>query len=283
MLVLEARARLGGRATAFPDRETGELVDNGQHVLLGCYTRDVRVPARHRRRAITSGSQPQLAVTMIDRARAAVAARMPGAAAAVASARRRPRLGRAVVARSPVGAADGGAAAAARAGRCSPARRVKAASPGETVENWLIRNGQTPRLREMLWDPLALAALNQPPRAGGGAGVRARAGRDVRPRSARGGDRACRPSRCTRCTPSRRARYIESRGGTVRTGAPATVRVDGRRASQRVEAAASAGRRTRVIAAVPWFALAELFERRPPAPLARLLDRARAGWRRRRS
>ena len=37
VLVLEARARLGGRATAFADRETGELVDNGQHVLLGCY------------------------------------------------------------------------------------------------------------------------------------------------------------------------------------------------------------------------------------------------------
>ena len=36
VLVLEARARLGGRATAFPDRETGDLVDNGQHVLLGC-------------------------------------------------------------------------------------------------------------------------------------------------------------------------------------------------------------------------------------------------------
>ena len=39
---------------------------------------------------------------------------------------------------------------------------MKAASPGETVENWLIRNGQTPRLRELLWDPLAVAALNQP-------------------------------------------------------------------------------------------------------------------------
>ena len=37
-----------------------------------------------------------------------------------------------------------------------------AASPGETVENWLIRNGQTTRIREMLWEPLALAALNQP-------------------------------------------------------------------------------------------------------------------------
>ena len=28
---------LGGRATAFADRTTGERVDNGQHVLLGCY------------------------------------------------------------------------------------------------------------------------------------------------------------------------------------------------------------------------------------------------------
>src|SRR5215510_14363529 len=66
VLVLEARARLGGRATAFPDRETGELVDNGQHVLLGCYTdtfeflRDIRAADRVR-------FEPQLAVTMIDR------------------------------------------------------------------------------------------------------------------------------------------------------------------------------------------------------------------------
>jgi phytoene dehydrogenase-like protein len=49
VLVLEARARLGGRATAFTDRETGELVDNGQHILLGCYPRDILVPGRHRR------------------------------------------------------------------------------------------------------------------------------------------------------------------------------------------------------------------------------------------
>src|SRR5260370_17036002 len=32
---------------------------------------------------------------------------------------------------------------------------------GETVENWLIGNGHTARIRELLWDPLALAALNQ--------------------------------------------------------------------------------------------------------------------------
>src|SRR5213083_3756856 len=66
VLVLEARSRLGGRATAFPDRETGELVDNGQHILLGCYTATFEFL-----RAIGAVENvrldPQLAVTMIDR------------------------------------------------------------------------------------------------------------------------------------------------------------------------------------------------------------------------
>ena len=66
VLVLEARSRLGGRATAFPDRETGELVDNGQHVLMGCYSetfaflRDIDAQDNVR-------VDPQLAITMIDR------------------------------------------------------------------------------------------------------------------------------------------------------------------------------------------------------------------------
>src|SRR3982751_5445359 len=37
VIVADARAQLGGRATAFRDRDTGEMVDNGQHVLFGCY------------------------------------------------------------------------------------------------------------------------------------------------------------------------------------------------------------------------------------------------------
>ena len=37
VLVLESKAVLGGRATAFSDPQTGERVDNGQHVLVGCY------------------------------------------------------------------------------------------------------------------------------------------------------------------------------------------------------------------------------------------------------
>ena len=37
--VLEARPRLGGRASSFVDAATGALVDNGQHALMGCYRR----------------------------------------------------------------------------------------------------------------------------------------------------------------------------------------------------------------------------------------------------
>src|SRR5205823_4066768 len=65
VLVLESRARLGGRATAFPDRDTGELVDNGQHILAGCYAEtfsfltDIGALG-----AVTF--QPQLSVPMID-------------------------------------------------------------------------------------------------------------------------------------------------------------------------------------------------------------------------
>src|SRR4051812_21352076 len=46
VLVLEARGDLGGRATAFRDRETGELVDNGQHVMFGCYRETFRLLRR---------------------------------------------------------------------------------------------------------------------------------------------------------------------------------------------------------------------------------------------
>ena len=65
VLVLEARGQLGGRATAFVDRETGELVDNGQHVLFGCYRETFRLL----RRIGAEGNvriQPSLEVPYLD-------------------------------------------------------------------------------------------------------------------------------------------------------------------------------------------------------------------------
>src|SRR6476659_1196345 len=66
VLVLEAKSRLGGRATAFQDRDAGDTVDNGQHVFVGCSTETfafLRAIGAEDRVDI----QRQFAVTMIDR------------------------------------------------------------------------------------------------------------------------------------------------------------------------------------------------------------------------
>ena len=160
VLVLEKRARLGGRATAFRDRETGELVDNGQHILAGAY----RETFEFLRQVGADGHvqwQPQLAVTMVDRA--GVVSRL--ACAALPS----PLHLLSGVARWKALTWGDRLSMVRMAGPLRAAQRAVAtgrpdtsARPGETVEQWLIRHGQSARLREMLWDPLALAALNQP-------------------------------------------------------------------------------------------------------------------------
>jgi squalene-associated FAD-dependent desaturase len=38
VLILEAKNYIGGRARSFSDTATNEIIDNGQHVLMGCYT-----------------------------------------------------------------------------------------------------------------------------------------------------------------------------------------------------------------------------------------------------
>ncbi|MCU0365358.1 MAG: FAD-dependent oxidoreductase [Ignavibacteriaceae bacterium] len=35
--LLEASPKLGGRAYSFLDKETNSIIDNGQHILMGCY------------------------------------------------------------------------------------------------------------------------------------------------------------------------------------------------------------------------------------------------------
>jgi squalene-associated FAD-dependent desaturase len=270
VLVLEARGRLGGRATAFPDRETGELVDNGQHVLLGCYRetwaflRDINAESHVR-------IQPQLAVTMIDRDGQRTRLDCSGMPApihllaglfdwpALSWADRWGALGMAGAIRTARREARGD-------------HRRHAASPGETVEAFLVRNGQTPRLREMLWDPLALAALNQPPSVAS-APPFARVLGEMFGSDPRDAAIALptRPLDAMYATPARA--YIEARGGQVITGAAATVQIHGGRVAA-VTAGAESWNAPVVISAVPWFALPELFDG-DVAPLAPLVDAAR--------
>jgi squalene-associated FAD-dependent desaturase len=270
VVVLEARARLGGRATAFADRETGELVDNGQHVLLGCYRdtfqflRDIGAESHVR-------VQPQLAVTMIDRQgrRTRLECRNFPAPLHLLTGvfdwealDWRDRW-------SVLGMA--GPIRLARRQARGDMRRL-AASPGETVESWLKRNGQTDRLRELLWNPLALAALNQSP-AEAAAPPFARVlgemfGHD--PQSA-AIVLPTKPLHEMYAEPARA--FIERRGGQVHTGKVASVEIQ----AGRVAAVSVDGERwtdPAVIAAVPWFALDGLFSG-DRSPLEPILNAAR--------
>ena len=270
-LVVEARGRPGGRATAFTDRETGELVDNGQHILLGCY-RDTLAFLAEIGAAGNVRLERQLAVTMIDRDGRRSRLSCPPLPPPM-------HLVAGVLEWSALSWRDrlsiGGMATPLRNARRELAgAAVRAASPDETVEQWLIRNGQTDRLREMLWNPLALAALNQPPdRAAAPPFARVLA--EMFGGDAQGAAIALplTPLDAMYAEPARQ--YIERRGGEVRLGASATVTTD-------LDGAAATGVRVggdtisapRVVSAVAWFAFPDLFDREPPA-LRATIDRAR--------
>ena len=261
VLVVEARARLGGRATAFADRDTGELVDNGQHVLMGCYT-DTFAFLREIGAIDHVRVQPQLRVTMIERSGRRTRLECPDLPAPL-------HLLAGVLDWDALGWADRlsvlkmGAPLRLARRALTHGSHAAAASPGETVENWLIRNGQTARLRELLWEPLALAALNQPPNQAA-APLFARVLAEMFGSDPRAAAIALptKPLHLMYAEPARA--YLENRGGCVMAGAPATVRVDaGGRLTVHVRDGAWSP--AAVIAAVPWHALPGLFEEPPPA------------------
>src|SRR3954471_8791200 len=270
VLVLEARSRLGGRATAFTDRETGDLLDNGQHILLGCYTatfdflREIGAIDHVR-------VDPQLAVTMIDRAgrrTRLVCPALPAPLHLVAAVLEWDALswrGRLSVL---------GLATPVKLARREllPGATMKAASPGETVEAWLVRNGQTPRLREMLWDPLAPAGLNPPPEQAA-APLFARVLAEMFGSDPRAAAIALptRPLHQMYAEPARE--YIQRRSGSVRTGAAAKLAIDRGRVAG-VRAGTDYWAADRVVCSVPWFALGDVFEGEPPAALAPIVDAA---------
>ncbi|MEP6782486.1 MAG: hydroxysqualene dehydroxylase HpnE, partial [Acidobacteriota bacterium] len=150
VLVVEARPGLGGRATAFTDPDTGERVDNGQHILMGCYYDTFaflrRIGAEDRLRWQTG-----LRVPMIDRAGQHSVLSLPALP---------PPLNflAGVIAWDALNWSE--RMSVLRIGSLLRSRSNEALG-SLTVRAWLEKNGQAPRLCELLWEPLALAALNQ--------------------------------------------------------------------------------------------------------------------------
>ncbi|MEZ5285936.1 MAG: hydroxysqualene dehydroxylase HpnE [Vicinamibacterales bacterium] len=254
VLVLEARPRLGGRASAVRDPVTGETLDNGQHVLMGCYDATLALLDR-----IGTADrvlwQAGLAVTMIDRQRRPSTLKLPPLPAPL-------HLLGGVLAWDALSWSE--RLSVARVGTALRARAGAAptADTGVTVRQWLADHGQAPRLVELFWEPLALAALNQPI-------DRAAVDTFLEVLSRMFGPDAARASLVIPAVPldalyAEPARaWLEARGSTVRTQAPARVVVeDGRVAG--VEVRGSRVDCATVIAAVPWLALPDLFHVPPP-------------------
>jgi len=262
VLVVEARPGLGGRATAFTDPETGERVDNGQHILMGCYDATFaflrRIGAADRVRW-----QSGLKVPMIDRAGHYSVLSLPALPsplhflAGVLTWEALSWSERLSVLR--IGAGIG------------PANHLRQGYGGQeagrhpdsagTVRDWLVKNGQAPRLCELFWEPLALAALNQ-------SIDQAEAVYFIRVLERVFGPDPAAAALVLPAVPldemyAEPARtWLAARGSEVRTNAPAKVVIDRQRVTgvrvrdELIEAPV-------VIATVPWHAFHALFEQSP--------------------
>lgn len=258
VLVLEARPTLGGRAAAFTDPATGERVDNGQHVLVGGYHETFRFLRRLKTDAHVY-VQPGLHVEVVDQAGRMSRLKCPPLPPPL-------HLLGGLLAWTGISWRDRAA--------LIHMRRIVEARPGETVRQWLERRRQTPRLIELLWEPLAVAALNQSITE-----ARAAAFASVLQRMFTRNRRDCALGLPLKALdelyaiPSRE--YMERAGGSVRVNAPARVTCDGRVA---VRVRDEVLEPQAVICATAWFALPAVFPDRPAAlePLLRAAESTEA-------
>ena len=271
VLLLEARPQLGGRATSYVDHVTGERVDNGQHVIFGCNRETFRF-LRTLGVAEDIHLQTSFSMTSVDLNNRRIRFECPHLP-------------------SPMhllaGVLDWDALPArerlAGLRMIGPLRRARRHTrvdwrtsnvvSHETVRDWLIRHGQGPRVRELLWEPLALSALNQPAHLASatpfsrvlaevcGSGVTdAAVGIPAKPLE----EFFALPAR----------RFIEARGGEIRTRAPAKVVATSHQLLG-VETRGDLLTANTIISAVPWFAFSKLFPN-PPCELAGIIAGASA-------
>ena len=256
VLLVEARGRLGGRAATLVDRVTGEPVDNGQHVLFGCYVETLALLEELGQRDFVS-VQPALHVPFFgpDGARRDLrCADLPAPlnlAAGLLRWRARDMRDRSRAARLAI----------------ALIRSTGASAPdeAETVSAWLVRMGQTRRLRGWLWEPLAVAALNQSPDEAAAA-MFAPVLRELFTGGRRSASLALPTVPLGELYAEPGRAYLEARGALVRTGRPARIAREARGFS--VRAGDERWPVAAVVAAVPWHQLEALFEDGVPHELA---------------
>lgn len=154
VLLLERRAFLGGRAYSLTDPTTGDVVDNGQHLMMGCYHHTLKfladIGATHK---LKFQEHPRVDFLHETEGHARFQCpALPAPLHLLAGLAKLPSLGwqdrlRALLLGLEMRALNG--------------NRARLADL--TVREWLTETGQTARMQQRFWDLVALATLNEQP------------------------------------------------------------------------------------------------------------------------
>ena len=147
VVVLERRGVLGGRATSSRDAVTGDEVDNGTHLMLGAYSATLDLLRRAGAEDLLLVQQ-DLKLEWVDE-RGTTALACPPFLAPLHL------LAGLAGLRVPL-------AVKLQAIRLGLAVRFGRRPDGLTLADYFRRNGQGALARRLVWDPLALAILNEP-------------------------------------------------------------------------------------------------------------------------
>ncbi len=155
-VVLEQGSRPGGRTYSFLDVNSSSVLDNGQHVLLSCYTETLRYLA-----AIGSSDlvsiENRLELSFAEEPGRTAVFRLPDHKAS------RYHLIKSILAFGLLNLGD--KISLVRAGyflHHHPDRALRK-SKSLTVEQWLKKMGQSPRTCAVFWHPLAVSIMNESP------------------------------------------------------------------------------------------------------------------------
>jgi squalene-associated FAD-dependent desaturase len=215
VVLLERRGVLGGRATSSRDAVTGDDVDNGTHLMLGAYTATLDLVRRAGASDLLT-LQPQLRLEWRDE-QGTTALDCPPLAAPLHL------VAGLLGLRVPL-------AVKLQAIRLGLAVRFGRRPAGLILAEYFRRCGQGPAVRRLLWDPLALAILNEPVERAA-AVLFHRVFEEAFLRDHRA-SRLAFLRRGWGVLSERLARYLEGRGGVVKRGARVeALLVEGARAT----------------------------------------------------
>lgn len=156
--LVEQSMKLGGRCYSYRDGETGDVVDNGQHVLVGAYRSTLAyLEAIGTRKFLKREEEIPFVHASAGRGILRIAS-LPPPLHLVTGMLRYALL------------APGERFAALRVGRFLRNWDGSASRPlaGASAEEWLSAAGQSERVRRFLWNPLCVSIMNEAPERASG-------------------------------------------------------------------------------------------------------------------